>query len=216
LINELIENNVCADCGEKNPAWLCTNWLTIICINCSAFHRNLGANISKVKGFQLDNISNDLLELLNALKQEDINKILEYNLKKEEKPKLESDYNVKENFVTEKYKNKKYIEKKDLNISKEEVTNRLVKAIEDDNLLDIYKLVLQYVDDINTIYDIKGEEYGLLHYCASLGKILMVKLLCTLGADVNKEDAKGLKPIIYAKLNRKKEVIEYLSKKTKT
>jgi len=215
LINDLINNNVCADCGAKNPAWLCTNWLTIICINCSAFHRNLGANISKVKGFQLDNISNDLVELLNNLKQEDINKILENNLKKEEKPKPDSDYNVKENFVTEKYKNKKYIEKKDLNINKEEVINRIVKAIDDDNLLDIYKLILQNIDDINGIYDIKGEEYGLLHYCASLGKILMVKLLCNLGADANKEDAKGLKPIIYAKLNRKKEVIEYLSKKTK-
>ena len=215
LINDLINNNVCADCGAKNPAWLCTNWLTIICINCSAFHRNLGANISKVKGFQLDNISNDLVELLNNLKQEDINKILENNLKKEEKPKPESDYNEKENFVTEKYKNKKYIDKKDLNINKEEVINRIVKAIDDDNLLDIYKLILQNIDDINGIYDIKGEEYGLLHYCASLGKILMVKLLCNLGADANKEDAKGLKPIIYAKLNRKKEVIEYLSKKTK-
>ena len=215
LINDLINNNVCADCGAKNPAWLCTNWLTIICINCSAFHRNLGANISKVKGFQLDNISNDLVELLNNLKQEDINKILENNLKKEEKPKPDSDYNVKENFVTEKYKNKKYIEKKDLNINKEEVINRIVKAIDDDNLLDIYKLILQNIDDINGIYDIKGEEYGFLHYCASLGKILMVKLLCNLGADANKEDAKGLKPIIYAKLNRKKEVIEYLSKKTK-
>ena len=214
LINDLINNNVCADCGAKNPAWLCTNWLTIICINCSAFHRNLGANISKVKGFQLDNISNDLVELLNNLKQEDINKILENNLKKEEKPKPDSDYNVKENFVTEKYKNKKYIEKKDLNINKEEVINRIVKAIDDDNLLDIYKLILQNIDDINGIYDIKGEEYGFLHYCASLGKILMVKLLCNLGADANKEDAKGLKPIIYAKLNRKKEVIEYLSKKT--
>ena len=215
LINDLINNNVCADCGAKNPAWLCTNWLTIICINCSAFHRNLGANISKVKGFQLDNISNDLVELLNNLKQEDINKILENNLKKEEKPKPDSDYNLKENFVTEKYKNKKYIEKKDLNINKEEVINRIVKAIDDDNLLDIYKLILQSIDDINGIYDIKGEEYGFLHYCASLGKILMVKLLCNLGADANKEDAKGLKPIIYAKLNRKKEVIEYLSKKTK-
>lgn len=215
LINDLINNNVCADCGAKNPAWLCTNWLTIICINCSAFHRNLGANISKVKGFQLDNISNDLVELLNNLKQEDINKILENNLKKEEKPKPDSDYNIKENFVTEKYKNKKYIEKKDLNINKEEVINRIVKAIDDDNLLDIYKLILQNIDDINGIYDIKGEEYGFLHYCASLGKILMVKLLCNLGADANKEDAKGLKPIIYAKLNRKKEVIEYLSKKTK-
>ena len=215
LINDLIKNNVCADCGAKNPAWLCTNWLTIICINCSAFHRNLGAGISKVKGFQLDNISNDLVELLNILKQEDINKILENNLKKEEKPNPESDYNVKENFVTEKYKNKKYIEEKDLTISKEEVINRIVKTIDDDNLLDMYKLILQYVDDINTIYDIKGEEYGLLHYCAYIGKILFVKLLCILGADANKEDSKGLKPIIYAKLNRKKEVIEYLSKKTK-
>lgn len=216
LINDLIKNNECADCGAKNPAWLCTNWLTIICINCSAFHRNLGANISKVKGFQLDNISNDLVELLNILKQEDINKILEYSLKKEEKPKPESDYNLRENFVTEKYKNKKYMEKKDLNISKEEIINKIVKVIDDNNLLDMYKLVLQHVDDLYKIYDINGEEYGLLHYCASQGKILMVKLLCVLGADANKEDAKGLKPIIYAKLNRKKDVIEYLSKKTKT
>ena len=56
------------------PTWLCINWLTIICIDCSAIHRGLGSNISKVKGFRLDNISNDLIELLNVLKQDEIKK----------------------------------------------------------------------------------------------------------------------------------------------
>ena len=214
IINTIINNNVCADCGVKNPTWLCINWLTIICINCSAIHRGLGTNISKVKGFRLDNISNDLIELLEILKQDEINKILEKNLPENEKPNSESQNNIKEKFIIEKYKNKKFLEKKE-NINKEDIVKEIVKAMDENNLLEVYKYIKENINDINEIFDINGEEFGFLHYCSGKGEIQMVKLLCALGADCNKEDTKGLKPIIYAKLNKKSEIIDYLSKKEK-
>ena len=111
IIKDIINNNICSDCGAKKPTWLSTNWLTIICIDCSSIHRSLGANISKVKAFQLDNLGNDLIELLMLIKQEEINKFLENNLINDEKPKEESIYNDKEKFIINKYKNKKYMEK---------------------------------------------------------------------------------------------------------
>ena len=216
IINDIINNNICSDCGAKKPTWLSTNWLTIICIDCSSIHRSLGANISKVKAFQLDNLGNDLIELLMLIKQEEINKFLENNLINDEKPKEESIYNDKEKFIINKYKNKKYMEKNNLNISKEDSINLLIKAIDDNNLLDAYKLIKENTIDINCIYDIKGEEYCFLHYCAGKGKIQMAKLLFILGADINKEDTKGLKPIIYAKLNKNIEIVNYLNEKEKT
>ena len=215
VINNIINNNKCADCGVEKPTWLCLNWLTVVCIDCSAAHRSLGANISKVKGFRLDNISNDFIDLLEIIKQDDINKILEQNLIEDEKPKPDSKNNIKEQFIIDKYKNKKYFEITDLNINKEEIIKRIIKGIDENNLLEVYKYIKQNINDINDIFEINGEKFGLLHYCAGKGKIEMIKLLCALGADVNKEDVKGLKPIIYAKLNTNKENIEYLNKKEK-
>ena len=214
-IDDIINNNICADCGAKNPTWLCLNWLSIICIDCSAIHRSLGANISKVKGFRLDNISNDIIELLENIKQSEINEILEKNLKDDEKPKPESKYNIKEQFIIEKYKNKKYIDNNNLDMNNENIGTILIKIIEDNNLLDIYRYIKNDYDITNKIIIDNGEEYELLHYCAFKGKIQIIKLLYALGVDINKEDNKGLKPIIYAKLNKKTEVIEYLSKKEK-
>ena len=214
IINDIINNNICADCGAEKPTWLCINWLTVLCLDCSSIHRGLGANISKVKGFRLDNISNESIELLKLLKQEDINKILESNLFQNRKPKPDSKNEVKEEFIIDKYKNKKYFEESLLN-NKEDIISNLAKAIVENQLLDVYKLIKQNIDDINEMLNINGEEYGIPHYCAGFGKVEMIKLLYVMGADYNKEDTKGLKPIIYAKLNKNSEVIEYLNKKEK-
>ena len=215
VINQIINKNICADCGAEKPTWLCINWLTVICIDCSSVHRGLGVNISKVKGFRLDNINNDFIELLNIIKQEDINKILENKLLEEEKPKPESKNNIKEQFIIDKYKNKKFLEKNEININKEQIIKNIIKAIDENNLLEVYKYIKQNIDDINEIFKINDEEYGFLHYCAGKGKLQMIKLLCALGADSNKEDNKGLKTIIYAKLNKNLEIVEYFNKKEK-
>jgi len=42
LVNKIIQNNNCADCGSPQPSWLSLNLGVIICLECSGFHRKLG------------------------------------------------------------------------------------------------------------------------------------------------------------------------------
>uniref|UniRef100_A0A1I7WTG9 Arf-GAP domain-containing protein n=1 Tax=Heterorhabditis bacteriophora TaxID=37862 RepID=A0A1I7WTG9_HETBA len=47
-LRHLPGNNRCADCGQMNPCWASLNLGTLICIECSGIHRNLGSHVSRL------------------------------------------------------------------------------------------------------------------------------------------------------------------------
>lgn len=210
-IEKLISINKCSDCNNDNPTWCSINWLTLICIDCSGVHRGLGVQVSKIRSLRLDNLENELIEILIILNQLKLNGILECELEglKLVKPKANSFSIEKENYIKNKYKNKKFLK----NIKKiyetesekslkfpELVIRKAFDYVDQNNLIGLYWLIKSEVIEVNKVYlfEKENEIYSVLHHSAKLGKINIFKMLILLGADVQLGDSKNLKPIDYA------------------
>lgn len=132
-------NECCADCGAKSPTWVCINWTTVICIQCSGVHRFLTTSVSKVRSTTLDNIDDITLKLFQIIGNSQANSILEECLTKQaDVPPLieglvqnndQNPLNIskitpdaskesRESFITMKYRDLQFVKKVEIDIEK--------------------------------------------------------------------------------------------------
>jgi hypothetical protein len=204
LIEKLISSNKCTDCDSESPTWCSINWLCLICIDCSGVHRSLGVQISKIRSLRLDNLEPELLELIDTIKQDKINKALEEGIKSYDKPKPNALYNEKEQYITNKYKFKKFMKVPNRNDNKLDLSaedyyaQNIFRFIDKDELINIYYYVKLELCDLNKLYEYEKDKYTFLHHAAKIGKFNAFKLLVILGSDLLIQDSKNFKAIDYA------------------
>ena len=133
IINKLLkkpENKLCADCKNNPPRWASINLGVLICIKCSAVHRELGTHISKIKSVNLDIWSSDLLEKFKKIDNKISNDYWEYNLKQDEFNQIK----IEMEFIRNKYEYKKYVNNNDIPpIDKIIIQNNSINNINNNN-----------------------------------------------------------------------------------
>lgn len=108
-------NDQCADCGAANPVWAAINLGTLVCIECSGIHRNLGTHISKVRSIDLDDWPVSHVQVMMSLGNQLVNSLYEgaFNAdrgsSKLNKPKATSSHEEKEKWIRAKYEAKEFL-----------------------------------------------------------------------------------------------------------
>ncbi|OIW29040.1 ArfGap-domain-containing protein [Coniochaeta ligniaria NRRL 30616] len=106
LVQSVPGNNLCADCGARNPAWASWSLGIFLCMRCATIHRKLGTHVSKVKSLSMDSWSNEQVENMKKVGNVSSNKT--YNPQNKRPPvPIDADEadTAMERFIRAKYMN---------------------------------------------------------------------------------------------------------------
>ncbi|OUC45126.1 ankyrin repeat protein, partial [Trichinella nativa] len=201
-------NDHCADCNAPNPDWASLNLGTLICIQCSGIHRNLGTHISKVRSLDLDEWAVEHIRVMQALGNDLVNRIWEYDTGNKVKPLPNSTREVKEQWIRAKYETKEFLAP---------VTNRsvplnqlLMDAICKQDLPAVF-LILAHCTSRTINSTLSSRDLRTpLHLSCAVGNPIITQLLIWLNADPKALDQESRSAIWYAHNRNCMECVEIL------
>lgn len=73
------DNRICIDCKANNTHWASTSYGIFFCLECAAKHRSYGVSISRVKSINMDNWSENELNIMEKGGNKKFREYIEYN-----------------------------------------------------------------------------------------------------------------------------------------
>lgn len=191
-------NQICVDCGDKNPTWISINLGVIMCLECSGIHRSLGTHVSKIRSVLLDKIDEDTLNLFYLLGNSFANSLFLYDMTYMIDNQFHCMLNPSMNRTErEKWIKIKYLEKKCTEEYKgSDLQHDFIRYVKNGDIKNTYSCIIHGCQ-INEPQK-KDKNRIALHYAAQNGDCNMVELLIQFGANINAQDDDGNMAIHYA------------------
>ncbi|XP_057312661.1 arf-GAP with Rho-GAP domain, ANK repeat and PH domain-containing protein 1-like isoform X2 [Hydractinia symbiolongicarpus] len=148
LIQANESNRKCADCGDRDPIYASVNLLVVVCAHCIGCHRSLGTSVSRTQSILMDEKvwTPSLIKLFQTVGNSNSNTLWAWKMPCDDKIQPDDDRETRHNFITGKYKNRRYFQWSELYGRPEDLGMALRKNVVTDNVLETLRLIVSGAD----------------------------------------------------------------------